>query len=239
MRLPLSRTRQKIVHGVKGFVFDKANFRKMVDLREKHELEDSMGFRGQWESHRQFQFDLLKKLGLNPSDNFLELGCGPLTAAIPVIGYLDVNRYIGVDIRDSVLNMSWREVGKAKLSAKNPRLICSSSFGDDALSKDQTFDFVYSFSVLYHLSDDILNSYFAAVSQRLSKSGKCIANVNDYIPTDKWLEFPFIKRTVDTYRDLAATHGLATKNLGKIENLGFTGEGTERLNPLLIFSRTS
>jgi SAM-dependent methyltransferase len=210
----------------------------MVDLREKHELEDSMGFRGQWESHRQFQFDLLKKLGLNPSDSFLELGCGPLTAAIPVIGYLDVNRYVGVDIRDSVLNLSWREVGKAKLSAKNPRLICSSSF-DDALSKDQTFDFVYSFSALYHLSDDILNSYFSTVSRRLSKGGKCIANVNDHIPTDNWLEFPFIKRTVDTYRDLAATHGLATKNLGKIENLGFTGEGAERLNPLLILSRTN
>jgi SAM-dependent methyltransferase len=239
LRLPLYRTRQNIAHVIKGFVFDKAGLQKMVDLREKHQLEDSMGFRGQWDSHRQFQIDLLKKQGLSPSHTFLEIGCGPLTAGIPVIEYLDANKYIGVDIRSSVLNMSWREVGKSGLSAKNPRLICSSSFGDDALGQTQTFDFVYSFSVLYHLSDEILNSYFATILRRLSHGGKCIANVNVDLPSDKWLEFPFIKRSVETYQDIAARHGLSTENFGTIESLGFSGPGIEKHNPLLVFKSPS
>lgn len=207
----------------------------MIDLREKHQLEDSMGFRGQWENHRQFQIAILKRNGLTQSHHFLELGCGPLTAGIPIIDYLDADRYIGVDIRSSVLDMSWREIGKAKLSKKNPRLICSKCFGDELLSPDQKFDFVYSFSVLYHLSDEILDAYFSAVSRRLSKGGKCIANVNVHIPSDKWLEFPFIKRSVNNYRDIAANHDLSTEDLGTIESLGFSGHGIEKLNPLLLF----
>jgi len=235
MRLPLSRTSAKLIHEAKGLIYDKANFQKMVDLRERHQLEDSMGFRGQWDDHRDFQIRMLKSLGLSPSHRFLELGCGPMTGGIPVIDYLDAGNYIGVDIRSSVLDMSWREIGKANLSAKNPRLICSRSFGDETLAPDQRFDFVYSFSVLYHLSDEILDAYFAAVSRRLSKGARCIANVNSHLPTDRWLEFPFIKRTVETYCDLAAKHSLSTENLGPIKNLGFAGEGTEKNNPLLVF----
>lgn len=49
-------------------------------MREKHRLEDSMGFRGQFDEHRRFQIELLKNLGLKPGHQFLELGCGPLTA---------------------------------------------------------------------------------------------------------------------------------------------------------------
>jgi ubiquinone/menaquinone biosynthesis C-methylase UbiE len=224
---------------LKGVIFDVANLQSMIDLREKHQLEDSMGFRGQWDSHRQFQIDLLKRLGLKPSHDFLELGCGPLTAGIPVIEYLDTNRYLGVDIRSSVLDMSWREIGKAKLSAKNPRLICSKSFGDETLSPNQKFDFVYSFSVLYHLSDEILDKYFATVSRRLSKGGKCIANIDVHSPSDRWLEFPFIRRSVETYSDIAANHGLSTENLGTIEELGFSGQGPEKHNPLLVFAGVS
>ncbi|WP_131522890.1 class I SAM-dependent methyltransferase [Nitrobacter sp. Nb-311A] len=237
MKIPLSRTSARLIHSLKGFVFDKANFQKMVDLRQKHELEDSMGFRGQWDSHRKFQIDFLRNNGLTPSSTFLELGCGPLTAGIPVMDYLEPNKYVGVDIRASVLNLAWREVGKAGLSSKNPRLICSSSFGSDILSRDHTFDIIYSFSVLYHLNDEVLDDFFSEVSRRLAAGGKCFANVNDHLESDKWLEFPFVKRGIETYRAAAAKHGLNTTKLGTIHSLGFGGPGTEKLNPLLIFSR--
>ena len=208
----------------------------MIDLREKHKLEDSMGFRGQWDEHRRFQMEMLKVQGLKPTHNFLEIGCGPLTAGIPLIDYLEPARYTGVDIRNAVLDMSWREVGKAGLSSKNPRLICSSSFASDELG-DQRFDYVYSFSVLYHLSDGILNSYFETVSKRLKPSGVCLANVNTRIPSDKWLEFPFIMRPVETYETIAASHGLETISLGTLQENGFQNQGIERLNPLLKFKK--
>src|ERR1700733_15598110 len=144
----LSRPRRKAKLALKGLIFDKTNLQELVDVRRRQALEDSMGFRGQWDEHRRFQIDFLKSRGLDPSHKFLEIGCGPLTGGIPVIGYLNPNNYIGVDIRSSVLNLSWGEVGAAGLSAKNPRLICSSSFGSEELPDDQ-FDFVLSFSVLF------------------------------------------------------------------------------------------
>jgi cyclopropane fatty-acyl-phospholipid synthase-like methyltransferase len=235
MRLPLSRTRAKLVHQTKGLIFDAANFQKMVELREKHQLEDSMGFRGQWDEHRRFQIEMLKKQGLLPEHTFLELGCGPMTGGIPVIEYLQSGNYVGVDIRSSVLNLGWREIGKAGLSGKNPRLICSPDFASEYIA-DMKVDFVYSFSVLFHLNDEVLNAYFSAVSSRLKPSGSCLANVNTHLPSDQWLEFPFIKRTIDTYVQAAALHGLTTVSLGKIKDMGFRSQSDEKENPLLKFT---
>ena len=158
----LSRTRHLAKLRVKAFVFDKGNFQELLDVRRRHKLEDSMGFRGQWDEHRRFQITFLKERGLEPQHDFLEIGCGPLTGGIPLIEYLEPGKYVGVDIRSSVLNVSWGEIGLAGLSEKNRRLICSSSFGDEELGERQ-FDFVFSFSVLYHLSDDILRDYFRNV----------------------------------------------------------------------------
>jgi len=230
----LSRTRQKITRSVKEFIFDKTGFEKVLELRDKDRLEDAMGFRGQFDEHRRFQIALLKERGLVPTNRLLEIGCGPLTGGIPIIDYLESGNYVGVDVRNSVLDMSWKEVGKAGLSAKTPRLICSSSFGSKELG-DQTFDFVLSFSVLYHLDDEILNSYFAAVRRRLRSTGICLANVNTCDESSRWLEFPFLKRTIDSYRELARKNGLETTCLGDIKDLGFRLSGQERRNQMLLF----
>ena len=173
----LSRTRQKIIDNLRELIFDKAGFQKVIELRDKRNLENSMGFRGQFDEHRRFQIAFLKERGLVPSNQLLEIGCGPLTGGIPIIAYLKSGNYVGVDIRNSVLDLSWQEVGKAGLSFKNPRLICSSSFGDTELG-DQRFDFIFSFSVLYHLSNEILKLYFASVRRRLKLTGVCLATVN-------------------------------------------------------------
>jgi hypothetical protein len=234
MQLPLSRTRQSLTHELKGFIFDRMNFKKMIDLRERHELEDCMGFRGQWDEHRRFQFDFLKSHGLKLEHTFLELGCGPLTGGLPVIEYLNPAGYVGIDIRPAALNLCWQEVGRAGLSDKNPRLICSSRFGEGLLGSEN-FDYVYSFSVLFHLSDEILDQYFSTVAMRLKPGGVCLANVNDHMPNDRWLEFPFLNRRVDDYASIAASHGLDTKNRGTLAELGFRESRMESKNPLLEF----
>lgn len=236
VRLPFPRTRKKIAHDFKRVVFNAGNFQKMIDFEEQIQLEDSMGFRGQFDEHRRFQIEMLKSQGLKPNHKFLELGCGPLTAGVPVIGYLEPSGYVGIDIRTSVLNLAWREVAKAGLSAKNPRLICSSTFADDVL-RDEKFDFIYSFSVLYHLSDEILERYFAAVAKRLAPNGVCLANINTTIANSKWLEFPFLQRSVETYGQIAARHQLQARSLGEIKDLGFRNPTEEKHNPLLKFTR--
>jgi cyclopropane fatty-acyl-phospholipid synthase-like methyltransferase len=233
----LLQTRRKAKLALKGFIFDKCELQELIDVRHRNTLEDSMGFRGQWEEHRRFQITFLKEQGLNPSHNFLEIGCGPLTGGIPIIKYLQPNNYFGVDIRSSVLNLAWGEIGAAGLSDKNPRLICSSSFGAEEFY-DQQFDFVFSFSVLYHLSDQLLQAYFTQVAKRLTQKGACFAQVNTHLNSSTWLQFPFVKRTVDDYIASALAAGMKTKSLGTIESLGFRLPGEERLNEMLAFTRS-
>jgi SAM-dependent methyltransferase len=233
MKLPLSRTREKWLHQTRGFLIDRFAFQKTIDLRNKHQLEDSMGFRGQFDEHRRFQFDILKAQGLKPHHRFLELGCGPLTVGLPLIDYLDQGNYIGVDIRCSVLDLAWREIGSAGLSVKNPTLICSDCFASDALAEASKFDFVYSFSVLFHLSDELLDAYFGSVSRRLKPSGLCLVNVSTELASDRWLEFPFLKRSVSDYSNFAAKHRLLAENLGPIKDHGFKNFSAERENLLL------
>ena len=234
----LRKTRKRLIYRVKLAIFESGNFQEMLDLRDKYRLEDSMGFRGQFDEHRRFQFDLLKRRGLLPHHRLLEIGCGPLTGGLPLIGYLNPGNYTGVDVRDSVLNLAWKEVGKAGLSARNPRLIQSSSFGSNEL-RGQQFDFVLSFSVLYHLSDEILASYLAAVRERLNATGQCLANVNTQDASSTWLEFPFLRRTIEDYENLARSKGLETSRLGELAELGFLLPGIERRNQMLAFRPTS
>jgi hypothetical protein len=226
----LKRTRANIAFATRSWIFDTFGFQSMVDRREMNELEDHMGFRGQIPEHRRFQLDFLKTQGLEPEHSFMEIGCGPMTGGLPLIGYLNAGNYVGVDVRQEVLNLSWQQVGKAGLSAKNPSLIISTAFGDDVLGQ-RKFDYILSFSVLYH---ELLDGWFATVAKR---GGKAFANINDTIDSSTWLQFPFVKRTVENYREIAARHGLETQNFGPIEKLGFRLPGLEKDNPMLGFSR--
>lgn len=229
----LVRTRQKLLYEVKGAIFDLGHFQRMLDRREKERLEAAMGFRGQFDEHRRFQFELLKRQGLQPHHRLLEIGCGPLTGGLPIIGYLEPGHYVGIDVRSSVLDLAWQQIGRAQLSGKNPRLVCSREFGARELAGQQRFDFILSFSVLYHLSDELLPCYFRAVRQRLGASGRCLVNVNTRDESSTWLEFPFLKRSLEDYQRLARAEGLATERLGELQQLGFRFNGIERRNEML------
>ncbi len=228
----LERTRKIWLRRAQQRLFDVAHIQDLLDEKERHTLEDHMGFRGQLLEHRRFQITELKKLGLVESSSVLEIGCGPLTAGLPVIEFLDPGGYVGVDVRSSVLDCAWQSIGKHGLSAKNPQLIRSDDFAAVELG-NRRFDFIWSFSVLYHMSDDILDRYFAAVAKRIGRIA--VANVQTYMDDSTWLEFPFLNRSIETYEATAAKHGLKTRELGTLAERGFLTDGEDSRNILLEF----
>jgi 2-polyprenyl-3-methyl-5-hydroxy-6-metoxy-1,4-benzoquinol methylase len=230
----LYRTRENVVRRVREFVFDTTGMQKVVEFRAQKELEDCVGF-GEFKEARQFQFDLLKGLGLKPSHSVLEIGCGSLTAGVPVISYLEPSKYVGIDVRTKALDLAWREVSCHGLSSKNPRLIHSLDFGCKELG-NATFDFIIAFSVLYHLTDDILHAFFGHVDKRLG--GICIANVNTVSENSTWSGFPFVKKPLSYYEEAAKAHGLQTDNLGTMADLGYRSPFEERANTVLCFQRS-
>src|SRR5688500_8504932 len=149
----LDRTRSKLLHEARITAIRALGIQKALDEVELRTLERHMGFPGQWEEHRRFQLDFAERMGVTHRTRFIEIGCGPLTLGLPLIDFLDANCYIGIDVRPEVLNLSWQQIGKHGLSSKNPRLLISQSFGDEELPSDQKADMMWSFSVLYHLTD--------------------------------------------------------------------------------------
>lgn len=232
----LERTKARIAFGVKDFVFRKADFQSFLDERDVLLWTHHMGFLPQWDEHQRFQLELAKSEGLKPDWKFLEIGCGPLTLGIPLMRYLNKSRYTGLDVRPEVLDIALTRVGKEGLSAQNPRLILTSSFGANELPVDERFDMAWSFSVLYHLTDELIDACFTQVARRLRPGGRYIANINTNIDESTWLQFPFNRRQPAFYADAAARHGLKTEDLGTIESLGFRLTSPEKENHLLRFS---
>ncbi len=209
----------------------------MLEREEKTELVQAMGFEGQWEEHRRFQMQFLtEQQGLLPTSRFLEIGYGPLTLGIPMISYLNPGQYTGIDVRENVTDIAYRQIAKHKLGGRNPRLIVSDDFGRAQLHGEK-FDVVWGFSVLYHMSDEIVTNLFSQIPDRLTEGGRFWGNINTKVDDSEWLQFPFLRRSPDFYQQLAKQNGLQMTNHGPLHTLGFTLPGAERENILLEFAR--
>jgi len=227
---------RRMKEGVQAALYRMFALHQVEERHERERLALEMGFIGQFDEHRRFQMAFLKEQSVNPSASFLEIGCGPLTLGVPLIGYLDPCRYTGIDVRNSVLDVAYAQIGKHNLAAKNPRLIASASFGAEELG-DARFDVVWSFSVLFHLTDEQVGEIFHQVHRRLAADGRYWANINPTIGNSdsRWLDFPFMRRAPEFYEELGQAAGLAMRQHGTLGDLGFRLEGLERENLLLEF----
>lgn len=232
MRMPGSRTVKKYTMKTQQFLYDALGMKRVEEETHRLARVVAMGFEGQWDDHRIFQMDFLRRNGLNGQTRFLEIGSGPLTLAIPIMQELDPGNYTGVDVRESVMNLAYKEIAREGLAGRNPRLIVSDNFAATVLG-NETFDMIWSFSVLYHLSDELVEDWFANVRKRLAPKGRYWANFNDDMDESRWLEFPFVRRGVEFYEDLAERNGLRLRVLGTIGDLGFKGQGMEKNNRMI------
>lgn len=232
MHFPGSRTLKKSILKSQEALYGILNMERIPEEKHRLKLVESMGFDGQWDDHRNFQMDFLHRNGMTAQSRVLEIGSGPLTLAIPLMQALEPGNYTGVDVRESVTNLAYMEIARAGVAACNPRLIVADDFGAKALGTE-TFDILWSFSVLYHLSDELVEQWFENVKRRLAPEGHYWANFNDGLEDSRWLEFPFLNRDASFYEKIAQQHGLSMKVLGTLEDLGFVGTGIERNNIMI------
>lgn len=52
-----------------------------------------------WQQAREFQFQFLLDQGLQKTDKLMDIGCGTLRGGIPMIEYLNIGNYYGMDLR--------------------------------------------------------------------------------------------------------------------------------------------
>ncbi|MCK5524978.1 MAG: class I SAM-dependent methyltransferase [Thiomargarita sp.] len=172
-----------------------------------------------WKMKRDFQIKFLKDFNLKPQHYLLDVGCGTLRGGIPLIDYLENGHYFGIESREEALDEGRKELQEARLEVKNPTLLMSPDISQ--LIIDQEFDFVWAFSVLIHMSDDILNDALNFVNKHLSAEGVFYANVHIGAGKEgKWEEFPIVSRTFEFYSEACTRNGLTVFDLGPLKNLG-------------------
>jgi SAM-dependent methyltransferase len=172
-----------------------------------------------WQMKRDFQIQFLRRAGLAADHYLLDLGCGTLRGGIPLIGYLDEGHYFGIEARQEVLDEGRRELRDAGLEGKRPVLVCEPRLSQVRI--DRTFDFIWAFSVLIHMSDDVLEDALRLVSQRLAPGGVFFANVNIGEQHDgSWQGFPVVSRRAQFYADACARHGLTIADVGSLHEHG-------------------
>jgi cyclopropane fatty-acyl-phospholipid synthase-like methyltransferase len=186
---------------------------------------------------RRFQFRFLTSHGLRPEHRLLDVGCGTLRGGIPLIEYLGDGNYVGFEARTNVLDEGRKELAEAGLEHKHPLLICESD--PSRVEPGGPIDFMWAFSVLIHMSDEILDASLGLAARVLGEDGKFYGNVQLGERMDrKWSSFPWVWRPREFYESAAARHGLSVENLGALRELGHrTGSPEQDQGSMLCFAR--
>lgn len=189
-----------------------------------------------WQMKRAFQIDFLRGQGLRTSHRVLDIGCGSLRGGAALIAYLEPGGYSGVDVRESVLAEARQELRREKLLDKRPELVLATAMA--ALNLKRDFDVLWAFSVLFHLADPILDACFVMAARHLKPEGIFFANViAGNGPPGEWQGFPVAARTLETYQALALSHGLHTRIVGTLADLGHhCGDPSQDGQCMLAFS---
>ncbi|MCK5408171.1 MAG: class I SAM-dependent methyltransferase [Candidatus Krumholzibacteria bacterium] len=172
-----------------------------------------------WKMKRDFQIDFLRGRGLSPQHYMLDIGCGTLRGGIPLIDYLEPGHYYGVESRAEVIDEGKQELQKERLENKAPVLIAAEDIA--MVEIEQDFDYAWAFSVLIHMTDEVLRDCLGLVAGRLNPDGVFYANVNiGEAPPGNWQGFPVIYRSLTAYEEQCASHSLRVTDIGSLGELG-------------------
>lgn len=157
------------------------------------------------------QLELLRMEGLQKDSHVLEIGCGALVAAIPIMSFLAEKHYVGIDPNRWLIDASLKIQENCQMVAeKLPTFLYNENF--NAKSLNITFDFILAHSVLSHAALWQVQLFLKVCASVLADNGTVIFSLrltepNEYDPsgtkiestTDQW-QYPgntfFRKETI-------------------------------------------
>ena len=139
-------------------------------------LDDSDSYVGTDDVSGRLQFELLKREGCGPGSKVLEIGCGNLHAAVPLIEFLDTGNYVGVDPNEWLREAAMKKRHVRHLvKEKGARFLTVDDF--DASRFGMKFDFAFAHSVLSHCAHWQLELFLRNVSRVLAPTGRILASI--------------------------------------------------------------
>jgi len=213
--------------------------RTVPKVKLQHKLDSMVGPFGYWDRLQQYQFNLLKTFGLQPHHQLLDIGCGPLQGGLAFIKYLNPNCYVGIDLRERVIEEANLQIMRERLVEKKPILLVADDFGEKFIKRK--FDYIWASQMLYHLDEHKIDSLFQFVSGVLIETGMFLCDIIGYPNKvgheSEWSGFKFHLHTVDFINRTAEKYGLIAESLGAIEQYGYPSEISLKTNILFKISK--
>jgi cyclopropane fatty-acyl-phospholipid synthase-like methyltransferase len=96
-----------------------------------------------------------------------------------------------------------KELNESGQTQKSPHLTT------DYETIDRKFDYIWSYQVFIHLTDEILHDTLSIIDHFLKETGVCYVTANvGKRNQGKWKEYPLVFRPLDFYKKSAAHHNL-------------------------------
>ncbi len=148
-------------------------FRRMIG---RQTFEDARVYVGTDSKSGEIQFEFLRRQGLTPSSNVLEVGCGFLNAGCHLMRFLEPGRFVGIDPNEWVREKAMEvEEVRALVEATRPTFLSVDDF--DASSLGIEFDHVLSHSILSHAAGWQLGQFLKNVGKVLAPEGRIVASL--------------------------------------------------------------
>ena len=127
------------------------------------------------------QLECLKSVGLQPNHHLLEIGCGALIAGIPIMGYLDVSHYTGIEPNRWLVEETANVPENLKIIIdRQPKFLDNEKFDSSVL--DIKYDYIIAHSILSHTSKEQVQLFLKNCSKVLAFTGtllfSCILTKN-------------------------------------------------------------
>ena len=136
---------------------------------------------GRWDEIGALQFEFVRQQGLQPSDRFLDVGCGSLRGGIHFIRHLEAGNYYGIDMNPTLIRAGRDvELAAAGLADRKPVLLVNERFEFQRF--ETNFRFALALSVFTHIDINAIQRCLVNLADVLEPGGRFFAT---YFPSDR------------------------------------------------------
>ena len=177
---------------------------------------------GRWREAGAWQFDLLRQHGLEPHQFVLDVGCGSLAGAVPLLTFMDQSHYWGYETERELFEAGVRvELPRAGVRPERGHFVINESF--DFHEIPYRFDFAVANSMFRRLSLNRVAHCIASVLRQLQPHGQFFAT---WFDNPDPASFEPVERPggVRTYADMPPYHYSFEMLTGICDALGARAE---------------
>lgn len=121
-------------------------------------------------SRGKYHLEFMRRNGLKSNHTVLDFGCGYGRTAIPLIRFLEKNRYFGVDLSSKRITMAKEWVSRESLTDKNPYLAASDDSKFSYLNSNSV-DVIWTYSVFTHMPEREMKIILREAKRVLTPNG--------------------------------------------------------------------